>query len=179
MLYKMINVYDCDEDKPTKKEIKMLLKSLKPRQKLPLLNDWLSPEGYHDQIICENYLDRLLEGYTLKFVTNRYINESGGITYLIESGRLHFIILGIYYAIKRRGLDLHFEWKYREGVLLHNNKPNFHRGCGHDYESEGHCSSTCKIFLILGNIESDKCIEIRFKINGTKIECYDYSSEEW
>ena len=100
MLYKMINVYDCEEDKPTKKEIKILLKSLKPGKKLPLLNDWLSPESYPYQIICENYSDRLLEGYTPKFVMNRCINESGGVTYLIESGRLQCIILGTGYAIK-------------------------------------------------------------------------------
>ena len=84
----MINVYDCHEDKPTKEEIKILLESLKPRQKLPLLNDWLSP-------ICENYLLKLLEGYTLKFVTNRFITRLDGVTYLIENGRLHHIILGI------------------------------------------------------------------------------------
>ena len=167
----MINVYDCHKDKPTKEEIRILLESLKPGKKLPLLNDWLSPKGYHEQLICENYLDRLLEGYTLKFVMNRFINESS----LIENGRLHHIILGIGYAIERRGLDLHFEWKYGEGVLLHNYKPNFDRGCGHDYETEEHCSPACRSVLILGKIESDKCIVVGFKINGTNIECYDYS----
>ena len=76
-----------------------------------------------------------------------------------------------------RGLDLHFEWEYERGVLLHNYKPNFNRGCGHDDESEERCPRVYKRVLILGKIESDKCIEVGFKINGTKIECYDYSPE--
>ena len=41
--YKMINMYDCGEE-PTKKKIQILLKSLKPGQELPLLNDWMSPD---------------------------------------------------------------------------------------------------------------------------------------
>ena len=109
MLYKMINVYNCNQYEPTKEETKILLESLKPRQKLPLLNDWMSPEGYHEQLIYENYLDRLLEGYTLRFVTNGYIKEPGR---LIDNRRLQCIILGIGNAIKCRGLDLHFEWEY-------------------------------------------------------------------
>ena len=63
--YKMINVYNCGFG-VTKEEIKILLESLKPGQMLPLLNDWLYPEGYQEQLIYKNYLDRLLEGYTLK-----------------------------------------------------------------------------------------------------------------
>ena len=95
--YKMINLYDCGEDEPTKKEIKILIMSLKPRLKLPLLNNWLYPNDYPNQLICENYLDKLLKGYTLKFITNRYINESG---HLSENVRLNHIILGIGYAIE-------------------------------------------------------------------------------
>ena len=169
----MIDMYNCGKE-PTKKEIQILLKSLKPRQKLPLLNDWMSPDGYIYQLIDESYSGRLLEGYTLKFITNRFINELDGVTCLIENERLNTIILGIGHAIKHRGLSLHFKWEYERGVLLHNYKPNFNRGCGH----KEHCSPACKRVLILGNIESDKCIEVGFKINGTKIECYDYSPEE-
>ena len=38
MLYKMIGLYDCGEDEPTKEENEILIKSFKPGQKLPLLN---------------------------------------------------------------------------------------------------------------------------------------------
>ena len=73
MLSKTIEVVDCGYE-PTEKEIQILLKSLKPGQKLPLLNDIAHPESYPDQLIDTKYLNKLLEGYTLKFVTNRYIN---------------------------------------------------------------------------------------------------------
>ena len=65
MLHKMINMSDCGYE-PTKEEIQILLKSLKPGQKLQLLNNLEYPD-HPDQLICENYLDKLLEGYTLKF----------------------------------------------------------------------------------------------------------------
>ena len=97
MPYKMIGLYDCSEE-PTKKEIQIILKLWKPGQKLLLLNNWMSLQGYVYQLIDENYLDRLLEGYTLKFVMNRFINELDGVTYLIENERLNTIILGIGYA---------------------------------------------------------------------------------
>ena len=77
----MIDVHDCGY-KPTKEEIRILLKSLKCGQKLPLLNDLEYPNNYPDQLICENYLDRLLEGYTLKFATNRIVCEELGKPYL-------------------------------------------------------------------------------------------------
>ena len=152
--YKMLNVYNCEQYKPTKEETKILLKSFKPGQKLPLLNKWMSPKDYIFQLVNENYLDRLLEGYTLEFVTDRFINELDG---LIDSPRLQCIIIGIIDAIKRRGLDLHFEWEYGRGVLLHNYKPNFDIGCGHDYRSkpEEPCSTGCRS-VIIGGIESDK-----------------------
>ena len=57
-------MYDCRYG-PTKEEIQILLKSLKPGQKLPLLNNLEYPNHYPDQLVDENYLDRLLEGYTL------------------------------------------------------------------------------------------------------------------
>ena len=122
----MIDVYDCGYE-PTKEEIKILLKSLKPGQKLPLLNDLSYPDDYHEQLICENYLDRLLEGYTLKFITNRFINETSSDPHLTTSGRLCSIISGIDDVIDRRGLDLHFEWNFEDGVLLHNYKPGFEK----------------------------------------------------
>ena len=108
---------------------------------MPLLDDWLlSPEDYQEHLIIENYLDRLLGGYTLKFVMNRYINESD---HLIDNQRLKCIIRGISDAIEHRGLDLSFEWEYGRGVLLHNYKPNFNRGCNHDYKSKEGCSTGC------------------------------------
>ena len=172
----MINVYNCEQYKPTEEETKILLKSLKPGQKLQLLNNWMSPKDYIFQLINENYLDRLLEGYTLEFITDRFINELDEVTRLINNPRLQCIIIGIMDAIKHRGLNLHFEWDYGKGVLLHNYKPNFDRGCGHDYRSkpEEPCSTGCRS-VITGGIESDKYIVVGFKINGTKIECYDYS----
>ena len=57
MLSKMIDVYDCGYE-PTKEEIQILLKSLKPEQKLPLLNDLKCPDDHPDQLVDENYLDR-------------------------------------------------------------------------------------------------------------------------
>ena len=90
----MIDVYDCGY-KPTKEEIQTLLKSLKPGQKLPLLNDLKYPDHYPDQLVDENYLDRLLEGYTLKFVMNRFINETRPDPYLTMNKRLYSILSGI------------------------------------------------------------------------------------
>ena len=40
MRYKMIDTHNCGEG-PTKEEIQILLKSLKPGMKLPLLNDYV------------------------------------------------------------------------------------------------------------------------------------------
>ena len=71
----MINMYNCKQYKPNEEEIKILLKSLKPGQKLTLLNNWMSPKDYIFQLVNENYLERLLEGYTLEFVTDRLMNE--------------------------------------------------------------------------------------------------------
>ena len=104
----MINVYNCGYE-PTEEEIKILLESLRPGQKVPLLNDWMSPEGYHKQLICENYLQCSLPIAYLRFVTNKYIKEPGR---LIDNRRLQCIIFGIGYPIERRGLDLHFECEY-------------------------------------------------------------------
>ena len=61
MHYKMIDIQDCGEG-PTKEEIQILLKSLKPGMKLPLLNDYGCTDLYLEQLIAEHYLNGLLEG---------------------------------------------------------------------------------------------------------------------
>ena len=128
MLSKMIDLYNCGYEL-TKEEIQILLTSLKPGQKLLLLNNLEYPDHYPDQLVDENYLDRLLEGYTLKFVTNRIINEMRPDPYLTMNKRIYSILSGIGDVIERRGLDLHFEWNFETGVLLHNYKPTFEKGC--------------------------------------------------
>ena len=162
----MIDVYDCGHE-PTKEEIQILLKSLKPGQKLPLLNDLRYSDDYPDQLICENYLDRLLEGYTLKFVTNRFINETGPDPHLTTNKRLLSLLSGIDDVIERLGVDLHFKWNF-EGVLLHDYKPNFEKGCGHDINKrdiEEHYPDGCVKVSICGH-KPDKCIVIGLKNNG-------------
>ena len=67
---KMVNILDGDEG-ITNQEMRILLKSLKPRMKLPLLNDYDCKDCYPEQLIAEHYLDELLEGYMLKFTTTR------------------------------------------------------------------------------------------------------------
>ena len=47
---KMMGMCDCGYE-PTKEEIQILLKSLKPGQKLPLLNDLKYPEHYYNQLV--------------------------------------------------------------------------------------------------------------------------------
>ena len=42
----MINVYSCEQYEPTEEKSQILLKPLKPRQKLPLLNNWMSPKDF-------------------------------------------------------------------------------------------------------------------------------------
>ena len=60
MLSKMVNISHYGE-KPTNEEIEILLKSLKPGKKWPLLIDYPYTEHYPGQLIAENYLDGLLE----------------------------------------------------------------------------------------------------------------------
>ena len=93
-------MYNCGYG-PTKEEVQILLKSLKPRQKLPLLNDLKCPERFPDQLAYENYLDGLLKGYTLKFVTNRFIDETMPEPCLTMNKRLHRILEGIEDVIDR------------------------------------------------------------------------------
>ena len=56
MLSKMINIHDCGEN-PAHEEIEILLESLKPGKKLPLLIDYSYTERYPEQFIAEHYLD--------------------------------------------------------------------------------------------------------------------------
>ena len=56
----MINLYDKYQQtmyEATKEEFKLLLKSFKPGQKLPSLNDCLNPKEYYIQLVYENYLE--------------------------------------------------------------------------------------------------------------------------
>ena len=66
MRHKMVDVNDYDDDAPTptEQELKILVKLLKPGKKLPPLTDFFYPANYTEQLIAENYLDGLLEGYT-------------------------------------------------------------------------------------------------------------------
>ena len=180
ILSKMIDVYYCDYES-TKEEIQILLMSLKPGQKLPPLNDLNHPDVYHEQLVDENYSVRLLEGYTLKFVTNRFINETMPDPYLTTNKRSYSIVSGIDEVIECRGLDLHFEWNDELGVLLHNYKPNFKKGSGHDENNCYKCNNEeCYPGILaedrICGHKSGKCITIGLKINGTNIECIDYSS---
>ena len=92
-----------------------------------MLNDLKYRDAYPDQLVDENYLDRLLQGYTLKFVTNRFINKTLPDPYLTMNKRLKSIPMGIDDATEHRGLDLYFDWNFEDGVLLHNYKPNFEK----------------------------------------------------
>ena len=67
----MVDLVDCD-DKPTEEEFEILVRSLKPGKKLPLLTDFFYPADYSEQLTAENYPDGLLKAFTLKFtVFNR------------------------------------------------------------------------------------------------------------
>ena len=90
----MINIYDCDRS-PANEEMQIMLKSLKPGKKLPLLIDFQYPNNYLEQLIDENYLDALLEGYKLKFLKKRNVFEEEGKTYLMTNSRLITICKGI------------------------------------------------------------------------------------
>ena len=128
--YKMINLYDnCQQYRyePTEEKFKLLLKSLKPRQKLPFLNDCIHSKNYHIQLVYENYLGMLLEGGTLKILADRFLTGPDEVYYLSSYAglRLEFIVSGIIDAIEQRGLDLRFKLDEEENVLLHNYKRNY------------------------------------------------------
>ena len=66
----MINIYGCKEQhKPNEEELKFLLKCLKPGQKLPPQDKNIS-QAYYFQFVYENYSDTLLEGKTLKLLSD-------------------------------------------------------------------------------------------------------------
>ena len=112
MRYKMVDVNDYgDGPTLTDEELKILVKSLKPGKKLPPLTDFFYPANYTEQLTAENYLDGLLEGYTLEFVTLNSIGKLKGVSYLSfdENKRLKRIYLTMCDVIKRRGLNLIFE----------------------------------------------------------------------
>ena len=159
----MINLYnDCQQTryKPTEKEFELLLKSFKPGQKLPHLNS----EDCHIQLVYETYLDILLEGRTLKFMTDRSPVRSGGAYYLGSYAGLilEFIVSEIIDAIEYRGLHLHFELDEEEDVLLHNYRPDYNKKCDLAYQDGK--STIC--------IPADEFMKIGFKISGDKIECH-------
>ena len=149
MHYKMIDIHNCGEG-PTKEEIKILLKSLKPGMKLPLLNDYGCTDHYLEQLIAEHYLNGLLEGYTLKFMTTRLVKYLEVVPYLKMNKRLMSIFSTMYDVIEGRELDLNFEFDYAGGLLLHN------------YTKNEEC-------------DQHEEIVIGLRINGSKIECIDYS----
>ena len=105
---------------------------------------------------------------------NRFINETLPDPYLTMNERLNSILMGIDDVIEFRGRDLHFEWDFEDGVLLHNYKPNFEKGYDHDLNNEECHPDVCPKFYICGH-KADKCIAIGLKINETNIECIDYS----
>ena len=61
MLSKMISIHDCGED-PTKEDIQILLESLKPGMKLPLLNDYNHKDCYIEQLIASGILSKWIVG---------------------------------------------------------------------------------------------------------------------
>ena len=148
LLPKMIDIEDAGKC-PTNEEIQLFLKSLKPGMKLPLPNDYDCPDNYLEQLVAENYLNGLLEGYTLKFITNRSIEYLGDKPCLQINKRFKSIWSTMYDVIKRRELDLSFENNFEDkvGLLLHNYEP-----------------ASCSCY-------EDGSIEIGLKINGFKIVC--------
>ena len=119
----MIDIQDCGKGS-TNQEIQIFLKSLKPRMKLPLLNDYGCTDHYLEQLIAEHYLNGLLEGYTLKFMTTRLVKYLGNLPYLKMNERLMSISITMSDVIERRELNLNFEFDYAGGLLLHNYTEN-------------------------------------------------------
>ena len=65
-----------------KKELEILVRSLKRGKELPPSTDFFCPASYIKQLIAENYLDGLLEGCTLEFEALNSIGELKGNLYL-------------------------------------------------------------------------------------------------
>ena len=115
----MIDIHNCGEG-PTKEEIQILLKSLKPGMKLPLLNDYGCTDYYLEQLIAKHYLNGLVEGYMLKFMMTRLIKYLEVIPYLKMNKRLINIFSTVYNVVEHREPDLNFEFDYAGWLLLHN-----------------------------------------------------------
>ena len=100
-------------------------KSLKPGMKLPLFNKYGYPDKYVEQLIAENYLNGLLEGYTRKFVVPRLLEYLDDKPRLVLKGRIKRIFSAIVSVIQRRELTLNFEHDFEDdvGLTLHDS-PN-------------------------------------------------------
>ena len=152
MLLKMIDISEAGED-PTNEEIRIFFKSLKLGMKLPLFNKYGCPNRYVEQFIAENYLDGLMEGYTLKFIVPESIEYLYDKPLLVLEGRLKRIFSAIVSVIQRRELTLNFEHDFedKEGLTLH------------DYPN-GDCCNCCN---------GDE-ITIGFRIEKDNIKCINY-----
>ena len=173
----MVNICDCG-DKPSNEELKILVRSLKPGKKLPPLTDFFYPTDYIEQLIAENYLDGLLEGFTLELVALNSIGKlKDDTTYLgfNENKGLKRIYRNMCDVIKRRGLNLKFEHEYEVWTLppneiycdLFNNQVRKNDDGGlllRNYKTCNHVGEEC---------DGDNVINIGLRINGTKIECID------
>ena len=176
MLSKMIDIHDFG-DKPTDEELGIFLRSLKPGKKLPPVTYFFYPANYPEQLIAENYLDGLLEGYTLEVLVLNSIGKLRGNSYLSfkANGRLKHIYLTMCDVINCCGLNLKFELEYEVwslppsesccdmieyqvrkkddgGLLLRNHKPCDHVGENWDQSDD----------MVIG-----------LRINGSKIECIE------
>ena len=78
----IIELRSSNLDLPTKDEIKILLKLLKPGKELPPLVNSLGLDDYTDQLLAEIYLDKLLKGIILYFNVENQVEELKGNTYL-------------------------------------------------------------------------------------------------
>ena len=133
----------------TDEEIHLLLKNLESGMKLPLLIDYRYTDRYTEQLVAEIYSNALLKGYTLDFDAWRSIRERGDDTCLKMNEKLLRTIRTMSGVVKRRVLDLKFERKFIDFLLLH------------DYEPE----------------EDFNTITIGFRINGPNIKCFHIPRE--
>ena len=78
---KAIDLNSSSLDFPSKDEIEILLKSLKPGKELPPLVDTVQLDDYADQLLAEIYLDKVMKG-NLSFNTTNWVVELNGNTYL-------------------------------------------------------------------------------------------------
>ena len=71
--------------------------------KLPLFNKYGCPDKYVEQLIAENHLNGLLEGYTLKYIVPRLIDYIMVKPRLVLKGgsRIKHIVSAMIKAIQR------------------------------------------------------------------------------